>query len=74
MTWTKMARLVAIGADHGGAQLKSELVQILKAGGYTVRELGSTSADDKTDYPDVAKQVCDAVLNDKGTRARSLRA
>lgn len=61
-----MARLVAIGADHGGAQLKKELVEVLRAAGHMVREFGSSTMEQKTDYPDVAKEVAEVVLNEGG--------
>ena len=44
---------VAIGADHGGYELKTMLIAHLRARGYTVRDCG-THGTDPVDYPDFA--------------------
>jgi ribose 5-phosphate isomerase B len=44
---------IAVGADHGGFELKKELADGLRELKYTVEDLGAFSAD-PTDYPDVA--------------------
>ena len=51
---------IVIGSDHGGAQLKHELVQYVKElyPDVVVSIKGSESPTDPQDYPDVAKQVC----------------
>jgi len=52
--------VVAIGADHGGFDLKEELRKYLRAWGYTVLDLG-TSSRGAVDYPDFAEAVANAV-------------
>lgn len=54
------ARSVAIGADHGGFQLKESLKGFLAGLGLAVRDLG-TSSTDAVDYPDYAHAVAKAV-------------
>jgi ribose 5-phosphate isomerase B len=56
----KSARVVAIGADHGGFELKRELISHLRDWGYRVLDLGTDSAD-AVDYPDFAEAVGNAV-------------
>ena len=53
-------RVVALGADHGGFDLKEQLKDHLKAWGYTALDLG-TSSRDAVDYPDFAEAVANAV-------------
>ena len=61
------AKVVAIGADHGGFELKEELRSYLKAWGYQVRDLG-TSSREAVDYPDFAEAVANAVAGGEAWR------
>jgi ribose 5-phosphate isomerase B len=56
----KSTRIVAIGADHGGYELKEQLKAYLREWGYQFLDLGtdSTSA---VDYPDFAEAVGNSV-------------
>jgi ribose 5-phosphate isomerase B len=56
----KSARIVAIGADHGGFELKQQLKDHLRDWGYQVLDLGTDSAE-AVDYPDFAEAVGNAV-------------
>jgi ribose 5-phosphate isomerase B len=56
----KSARVVAIGADHGGFELKQQLKGHLRDWGYQVLDLGTDSAE-AVDYPDFAEAVGNAV-------------
>jgi|HubBroStandDraft_2_1064218.scaffolds.fasta_scaffold34989_3 ribose 5-phosphate isomerase B len=56
----KSARIVAIGADHGGFELKEQLKSYLRDWGYQVLDLGTGSAE-AVDYPDFAEAVGKAV-------------
>ncbi|MHB2018209.1 MAG: ribose 5-phosphate isomerase B [Candidatus Xenobia bacterium] len=51
---------VIIGADHGGFELKQELVKALQDGGHQVEDYGTHSRD-PVDYPDIALLVAEAV-------------
>jgi ribose 5-phosphate isomerase B len=55
---------IFIGADHGGFELKNNLIKYLRAKGHTVEDLGNTVLDPVDDFPDFAKKVAIAVLND----------
>ena len=56
------SKKVAIGADHGGFDLKEELRNYLREWGYTVLDLG-TSSREAVDYPDFAEGVANAVAS-----------
>lgn len=51
---------VAIGADHGGFEMKREVAAFLRSRGRDVIDLGTHSAD-PVDYPDFAFAVASAV-------------
>ncbi len=53
-------RSVAIGADHGGFQMKEDLKDFLGGMGFQVRDFGTNSTD-AVDYPDYAHAVAQAV-------------
>jgi ribose 5-phosphate isomerase B len=58
----KSARVVAIGADHGGFELKQQLKGHLRDWGYQVLDLG-TEGTEAVDYPDFAEAVGNAVAH-----------
>jgi ribose 5-phosphate isomerase B len=60
-------RTIAIGADHGGFQLKEQLKPLLTELGLAIRDIGV--ADEKpADYPDIAQQVAELVAAGTATR------
>lgn len=61
------SRVVAIGADHGGFDLKEELRGYLAQWGYKVLDLG-TSSREAVDYPDLAEAVANAVARGEAWR------
>jgi ribose 5-phosphate isomerase B len=60
-------RIVALGADHGGFELKEQLKGYLKEWGYTPVDLGTSSAA-AVDYPDFAEAVGNAVARGEAWR------
>ncbi len=56
-------KTIHIGADHAGFELKTKLVEKLKAGGYEVVDHGTHSLD-SVDYPDFAHPTASAVEKD----------
>jgi ribose 5-phosphate isomerase B len=60
-------RIVALGADHGGFELKEQLKDYLKEWGYTPLDLGTSSAA-AVDYPDFAEAVGNAVARGEAWR------
>lgn len=51
---------IALGADHGGFELKEQLKSHLRDQGYAVRDLG-THSKDPVDYPKIAQSVAELV-------------
>lgn len=51
---------IAIASDHGGLELKAEILTFLKTNGYDVDDFG-THTKDSVDYPDYAKKAALAV-------------
>jgi ribose 5-phosphate isomerase B len=62
-----MPDTVAIAADHGGFELKSALVPVLRALGFAVLDLG-TSSTDSVDYPELADAVAAALKDGRAGR------
>ena len=54
------ARIIGIGADHGGFEMKEQLKIYLRDWGYQILDLGTHSAE-AVDYPDFAESVGNAV-------------
>lgn len=53
---------IALGADHGGFELKNIIKHHLLNRGYEIIDFGTNSTD-SVDYPNYAKLVGDAVIN-----------
>ncbi len=56
VTATPPARLIALGADHGGFSLKEDLKTFLTEQGYAIKDCGTYSPE-AVDYPDIAYAV-----------------
>ncbi len=52
---------VAIGADHGGYELKSDMVKVLESLGHVVLDKGAYKFDHEDDFPDFAAPVAASV-------------
>ena len=54
--------MLAIGCDHGGYELKQEILKYLEKEGYEVKDFGcfSTAA---VDYPEIGHAVAHAVAD-----------
>jgi ribose 5-phosphate isomerase B len=57
-----MSKIIPIGADHAGFELKEKLVAYLKSRNYEVLDKGTYSAD-RADYPDYGHAVANAIIN-----------
>jgi ribose 5-phosphate isomerase B len=55
-------RLIAVGADHGGYEMKERLKEFLDELGYRQRDFG-TFSEEAVDYPDFAHAVARAVAD-----------
>ncbi len=54
--------MIAIGSDHGGLELKNEMIEHLKKKGIECKDAGCYT-NESCDYPVYAKKVCDLILN-----------
>ena len=54
--------MIAIGADHGGFELKKEIIAYLEENGIAYKDFG-TYTPDSCDYPDIAKAVAPLVAS-----------
>lgn len=59
---------IAIGADHGGFELKNEIAEQLKQAGHEVLDVGAHAFDAQDDYPDFARSVAEAVAFNQADR------
>ncbi|MBN2222100.1 MAG: ribose 5-phosphate isomerase B [Vallitaleaceae bacterium] len=53
--------MIGIGCDHGGYDLKMEIIAMLEQKGFSYKDFGAYSKD-AVDYPDIAKPVAKALL------------
>jgi deoxyribose-phosphate aldolase len=53
---------IALGADHGGFELKEQLKSHLRERGHSVRDLGTNSTE-PVDYPKIARAVADLIAS-----------
>jgi len=58
-----MAGTVAVGCDHAGFRMKEEVKRILEQRSIQVKDFG-TESEKSVDYPDYAKRVVEAILNE----------
>src|SRR5690349_87005 len=59
---SKASKLIAVGADHGGFQMKEEIKVLLTDLGHRVQDFGAYS-EEAVDYPDFAHAVARAVAD-----------
>jgi ribose 5-phosphate isomerase B len=64
---TSGKKVVAIGADHGGYEMKEALKPELSSLGFEIQDLG-TNSKEAVDYPDFAHAVAQAVSSGKAWR------
>ena len=58
-------KIIPIGADHAGFQLKQQLIQYLEAKGFTLEDKGCFS-EESIDYPDFGHPVATMVEENPG--------
>lgn len=54
-------RLIGIAADHGGLEMKTNLIAELSSQGFEVVDFGATTLDPDDDYPDFVVPLARAV-------------
>ncbi len=63
-----MAKRIGVAADHGGFELKQELVRMLRQAGYEVGDYGDSQPEPDDDYPDFVVPLARAVASGKVDR------
>lgn len=63
---------IYIGADHNGFQLKAELANYLRLGGYEVIDEGDARLNSDDDFPEFAARVVTAMLGDEDRDTRGI--
>lgn len=58
---------IALGSDHAGFDVKSEIAEFVKSLGHEIEDLGTYSKE-ACDYPDTARVVAEAVAGKKVDR------
>lgn len=58
--------MIYVGSDHGGFELKEHVTEYLKEKGIEFEDCGTYSSD-SCDYPDIAENVANKVVADKGS-------
>lgn len=58
--WRRKKKMIAIGCDHGGYELKQEIMEYLDKKGYDYRDFGCYSTE-SVDYPEFARKVCESI-------------
>ncbi|HUB92532.1 MAG TPA: ribose 5-phosphate isomerase B [Candidatus Saccharimonadales bacterium] len=58
-------KIIYIGSDHGGFELKARLLEYLSKVGYRVADVGPLVYEPGDDYPDFVAKLCARVLKDR---------
>lgn len=60
--------LIGIASDHGGFDLKEQLVEFLKIAGYEIKDFGAYQLNVGDDYPDFVIPLAKAMAKDEISR------
>ena len=63
---------IGIAADHGGFELKVQLIAALKAAGYEMVDFGAHELEPGDDYPDFVVPLAKAVASGEVTRGLAI--
>ena len=58
---------IYVASDHGGYELKKELVNYLQEKGHVIEDMGNKKHDSQDDYPDFILPLAEKVAKDIGT-------
>jgi len=62
---------IVIGCDNAAVKLKNVLIGLLDDKGITIENMGCDSSDDPTNYPTIAKKVCERI-KESGFKKRGI--
>jgi ribose 5-phosphate isomerase B len=60
--------IIAVAADHGGFSLKGKVIEVVRAAGHEVLDLGAHSLEPADDYPDFARAIGEAIQTGQAER------
>ena len=60
--------IVAVGFDHRGVTLRDRVLREVAGAGHEALDLGTNTAAEPVDYPDVARAVGEAILSGRAER------
>jgi RpiB/LacA/LacB family sugar-phosphate isomerase len=60
--------IVALGCDHAGLPLKPRVARAIEVAGHEVLDCGASHLDPEDDYPDFARAVGKALLEERAER------
>ncbi len=61
-------KTLALGADHGGFELKQQLLPFLRKLGYDIHDVGAHTLDPLDDFPDFARAAAESVASGQAWR------
>ncbi len=61
---------IAIGSDHAGYELKEKIIKLFQAElqEHHLKDFGCSGAEQSVDYPNIANEVCTAILRSEFER------
>ena len=59
---------IVIGCDNAAVSLKNALKRYMEGQGILVEDLGCDSVEDQTNYPTIAKNVCNSIISSNYTK------
>lgn len=59
---------IAVASDHAGFPLKDLIIDVIRAEGHQVLDLGTDNAEVPVDYPDYAEKISRALLSGQAER------
>lgn len=66
-----MVDTIVIGCDNAAVSMKEMLIRFLKQKQVAIENMGCDSPDDPTNYPTIAKRVCESIIA-SGYRKRGI--
>lgn len=67
----KSKKVVYMGSDHAGFEMKNQLKEYLQNENYNTIDLGVFSPE-SADYPDIAREVSEKVLERRSTKTKGI--
>lgn len=64
-------RTIVIGCDNAAVSMKDAIIAYLEKKGIPVENMGCDNSGDPTNYPTIAKRVCEAII-DSGYQKRGI--